>query len=155
MLFTKFLTSALSLSPTSTAVSITGSMFGLILLTIGAPIPESSQLALIKSNFPFNSIKAESILTSFENSKITIEEFSEETDDMFFTSLTVAIDCSIGFVTVVSTFSGLAPTYVVIISAYGKSILGNKSVVIFVKEIKPNIITKITATNTVNGFFTL
>ena len=140
---------------TSIDAVITANIFGFILLTIGAEMASSFHAALIKSSFPFNSIKAESMFTPFENSNITIEEFSDETDEMFFTLLTVAIDCSIGFVTVVSTFSGLAPTYVVRTNAYGKSILGSKSVVMFVNEINPNKIIKITATNTVNGFLTL
>ncbi len=62
---------------------------------------------------------------------------------------------SSGFVTTVSTVSGLAPTYVVIIITYGKLIFGNKSVVILVKDTTPNTSTIITDTNTVYGFFTL
>ena len=69
--------------------------------------------------------------------------------------LMVAIEDSTGFVTTISTVSGLAPGYVVITITYGKLILGKRSVVIFINETKPKIITIITATNTVYGFLTL
>ena len=62
---------------------------------------------------------------------------------------------SIGAVTSISTFSGLAPISVVIINAYCKSMDGSKSVVIRIKETTPNTITRSTPTRTVYGFLTL
>jgi hypothetical protein len=69
--------------------------------------------------------------------------------------LTVAIEASTGFVTTISTVSGLAPGYGVITMTYGRLILGKRSVDILVKDTTPRTITKITATRTVYGFLTL
>ena len=74
---------------------------------------------------------------------------------MFSILLTVAIACSTGFVTTVSTSSGLAPGYVVITNAYGRLIFGKRSVVIFIKDTTPRINTSTIPTITVYGFFTL
>ncbi len=95
------------------------------------------------------------MFTFWSNSIITILAFSLDVDDTFLTPLTVDTTCSIGFVTDISTFSGLAPGYCVSTIAYGRSILGNKSVFISKKDTIPSINTITTATATVNGLLTL
>ena len=67
----------------------------------------------------------------------------------------VAIACSSGRVIVVSTRSGVAPGYVVMMTTYGKSMFGSRSGVIRVKATAPSTSTAMTATNMVSGFFTL
>ena len=63
--------------------------------------------------------------------------------------------CSSGLVTVVSTFSGLAPTYCVMMTTYGSSMGGSRSVDRFINDTTPKINTRMTATTTVYGFLTL
>ena len=129
-------------------------MLGFNFINVGEETP-SSKYAFTKSIFPLNSIITLSILVACSNSNIITLEFSLEILFIFFIPLVVAKVFSKGLVTPVSTFSGLAPGYVVITITYGKFKLGNKSVVIFVNEIPPNNNIIITATTTVNGFFTL
>ena len=107
------------------------------------------------SSFSLISRDTAFISVSPSNSKMTIDIFSLEIELTSLIFEIVAIDCSTGFVTVVSTVSGDAPWYVVITIAYGSSILGSKSVVIFVNDTIPKMITSTTATMTVYGFFTL
>ena len=72
-----------------------------------------------------------------------------EVDVIPFMLEVVAIAASIGDVTSVSTVSGLAPTSVVMTSAYWKFMSGSRSVVIFMSDVMPKTITKTTPTNTV------
>ena len=102
-----------------------------------------------------SSIITLSILTEYPNSNIIILVFSLEVLITFLTPLVMERADSIGVVTVVSIFSGDAPGYVVNTTTYGKSMLGNRSVFIFINEITPSIITKITDTKIVNGLLTL
>ena len=151
---TKSVTSVSFIPSTSTAATITGIMSGFNFMMMDLPT-ESSQYELIWSRFSRISIVVESILAVSSNSRITSEMFSWDMELTFSILVTVAMDCSIGFVTTVSTVSGLAPWYVVITIAYGRSMLGRRSVFIFVNETTPRIRTNTTATTTVYGFFTL
>ncbi len=74
---------------------------------------------------------------------------------MLWILLTVAMLASTGWVTAISTVSGLAPGYVVMIITYGRLILGSRSAVILVKDTTPRTMANTTPTNTVYGFFTL
>ena len=58
----------------------------------------------------FISISAVSMLAPSLNSRMTMEEFSLETESIPLTLLTVAMVDSRGLLTVFSTSSGLAPT---------------------------------------------
>ena len=49
------------------------------------------------------------MLALWENSSMIIDTFSLEVEEMFSISSKVAMDCSSGFVTVISTSSGEAP----------------------------------------------
>jgi hypothetical protein len=98
---------------------------------------------------------AESIFVEVLNSSMTLELPSDDTDCMDFTLLTVAIVFSIGFVTIVSTRSGLAPSYDVNITAYGRFISGKSAVESDVTDITPNAATMSSAIITVTGLLTL
>ena len=104
--------SSLDIPSTSTLTIITGIISGFSFIRVVDPT-ESSKLPLTKSTWPLRSIIAESILVSWENSSITILTFSFDIEVIFSTPLTVENTSSSGFVTVLSTFSGLAPGYVV------------------------------------------
>ncbi len=98
----------MSKSWTSTAATMMGSISGLSRICMGDPIP-SGQAALTRSKSPLISMVAESMLVSLLNSKMTTDEFSLETELICFMLLTVAMTCSRGLVTTISTSSGLAP----------------------------------------------
>jgi len=95
---------------TSTLTIIIGIISGFNFIRVVEPTV-SSNLLLTKSTCPLRSIIAESIFVSCENSSITILTFSFDIEVTFSTPLTVEKTSSKGFVTVFSTFSGLAPGY--------------------------------------------
>ena len=95
------------------------------------------------------------MLTPYENSMIIKLTFSYETLCTDSMPLNVETADSSGFVTIVSIFSGLAPGKEVYITTYGKSIFGRRSVVMFVNDITPRIMTRMTIIITVSGLFTL
>ena len=86
---------------------------------------------------------------------ITIDTLSLDCEDMLFMLFSVAMLCSTGFVTTVSTCSGLAPAYVVTTTTYGRFTSGSRSGVMRVNATTPKRITSTTATNIVSGFLTL
>ena len=129
-------------------------MSGLIVRNIGAPTA-SSNWPDTRSTLPESSMVAESIFVPCSNSRIIMLEFSLDTLDIFFTPLVVPSTLSSGRVTEASTFSGLAPGYVVTTMMYGSSKLGSRSVVMPRKDTTPSTSTSTTATSTVYGFFTL
>ena len=87
-------------------------MSGLIFITTGAPTESlhSPSIWLIADEI---SISAVSMLAPSSYSSMTMETFSDDTDCTDFRSVVVANAASTGLVTVCSTCSGLAPTYVV------------------------------------------
>ncbi len=91
---------------------MTGSISGFSFMIIGLPTV-SSQYPPIWSRLSRISIVTASMLADCENSRMTIEIFSLETELTVSMLLIVAIACSTGLVTTVSTSSGLAPAYVV------------------------------------------
>ena len=93
---------------TSTDSICIGSMSGFIFITIGADTI-SSKYPLTISMLLLSSIMAESILVLSPNSNMTMLMFSLETLFMFSSPDVVASACSKGWVTDVSTLSGLAP----------------------------------------------
>ena len=151
---TYFESSYTSMPSRDTETMDTGSMSGLIFMIAGAPT---------ESLHPAESMEISeliSIIAVFRsavslNSSTTSDRLSLDFEEMFLMSVSVANDDSSGRVTSVSTCSGVAPTYVVYTMTYGKFMLGSRSVVIFVNEITPSTITRMTPTITVYGFFTL
>ncbi len=104
--------SSMSIPSISTLATTTGSISGLICSKIGVPT-SSSNIADTISMLPDNSIMALSILVSCKYSSMIILEFSLDTELMFLRPLEVLKTASKGLVTICSTFSGLAPGYVV------------------------------------------
>ena len=108
MSFTSLVTSSTLLPPASTLATITGIMSGEIRIMVGEPTP-SSNLAFTWSSRLEISMEAESILVPCSNSSMTILAFSLDMELTLFTPDKVLRADSIGFVTLDSTFSGLAP----------------------------------------------
>ncbi len=105
---TRRLSALASMPSASTLATITGSISGLIFISIGAPTASSS-CALTRSTLPDSSIMAESILVPCSNSRMIMLEFSCETELTWDRPLVVPSTDSSGRVTASSTFSGLAP----------------------------------------------
>ena len=137
-----------SMPSISTLATITGSISGLIFISMGVPTA-SSIWPETRSTLDESSIIAESMFVPCSNSRITMLAFSLETELTFLMPPVVPSTASNGFVTVVSIFSGLAPGYVVITTTYGSSMAGKRSVVMPVNEITPSTSTSTTATSTV------
>ena len=106
-------TSWTSIPSTSTAARRTGIILGFSFIIMGLPTPLSFHAASTWSRLSRISTVTESIFALLLNSKITMERFSLEIELISLMLLMVAIACSTGFVTMVSTFSGLAPGKVV------------------------------------------
>ncbi len=79
----------------------------------GFPIVSSQPFERV-SRLSRISIVAESIFALSSNSRMTSDTFSCDVELTVFMLFIVDMDCSTGLVTVCSTSSGLAPTYVVI-----------------------------------------
>ena len=105
-------------------------MSGFIFIIVGFPM-ESSNCDVTISRLSLISTTVEPISVPSLNDITTIDIFWMEIDCSSLTLLIRSIACSTGSETAFSTSSGLAPGYVVITSAYGNSIFGRKSVLIF------------------------
>ena len=131
-----------------------GIISGFSFMIVGLPMP-SAHCAVTISRLSRISTVVDAISVPSLNSIITIDMLLMDTDWISFTLLILAMACSTGSDTARSTSSGLAPAYVVITRAYGSSILGSRSVLIFRKDRNPNTKTITTATSTVSGRLTL
>ncbi len=96
----------------STLATNIGSISGLICNKIGVPTPSANWAETVSIELD-NSIITLSILVPCTYSRMIVLEFSLDTELMFFKPLEVPKTASIGLVTICSTFSGLAPGYVV------------------------------------------
>ena len=99
----------MSMSSLVTESIATGSMSGFSFMVTGAPI-SSPQLPRSWSSREEISISAVSMFAPSLNCMITTDTLSRDEEVIFFTSVSVAKEASIGRVTSDSTCSGVAPT---------------------------------------------